>query len=152
MKKLLIAFIGSFVVMFVIWTIMAWITYDDFVENASHYHLDLFAMLSRFGNGSFESDFLKVFRSLIDSLKKINMDNVFIRGASNAFNGTSFSGSGGVVLLSVVNSLLNPIFMIANVVVIIGYLFVILTQLIGIIVVLMVQIYEFVFDPIFIYA
>lgn len=154
MKKLVCGFIGSFIVLFFIWTLIAWITYPDFISNASHYHLNLYGMLQRFNfSPNQSSDLISTFQSFISSLRKINVDNPIVSAFGNAFNTGGYEpGNVALVLISLVNSLINPIISIANVAVITGYLIVILAQFLAITTGLAAAIFSFIFEPLFIYV
>ena len=141
-------------VMFFIWVIIAWMTYPDFIENSSHYHLNLYAMLQRFNVTQYKSaNLVTTFQSFINALKKINIDNPIISAFGGAFNKGGFSVSNvGYILIALVNSLINPIISIANLAVITGYVFVIIAQFLAITTGLATAIFSFVFEPLFIYV
>ena len=154
MKKLVCGFIGSFIVLFFIWVLIAWITYPDFIANSSHYHLNLYGMLQRFNfSPNQSSNLISTFQSFISSLRKINLDNPIVSAFGNAFNTGGYEASNvGLILISLVNSLINPIISIANVAVITGYLIVILAQFLAITTGLASAIFSFIFEPLFIYV
>lgn len=153
MKKLVCGFIGSFMIMFFIWTIIGWINEPNFIENASHYHLNLYAMFKRFdGSDYLNNNFINTFRSMIDNLKKINYNSPLIKGIINSFNKGGYTGSTWTILISAINSLINPLYSIANVTLITGYLLVLVIQFLGITTGLATAIFLFVFEPIFIYV
>ena len=109
MKKLFGSVIISFVVMFFIWTLVAWITIPNFIDNASHYHLDLYAMMNRFNLGeSANKNFISVFQSFINSLKIINNSEPIMSGIKNVFisNGFEFT-QGWAIVLGLLNAALN---------------------------------------------
>lgn len=150
MKKIFCWVIGSFLVMFFIWTMMIWIQYPDFMLDPSKYHLDLYTMFVRFNAGADEtSNFISTFRSFLDDMKKINTDNPYIKAITETFNGGSFSGSNGwTIVLNAINALINPIYAIANSVTVFGYLCVLLTQFIYITTMLATAIFDFIFSPV----
>lgn len=152
MKKLVCGFIGSFIVMFFIWVIIAWITYPDFIENSSHYHLNLYGMLHRFNFSTDKSlDLVSTFQSFINALKKINIDNPIIASFGGAFNSGGYSVSNvGYILIALLNALINPIYNIANLAIILGYGVLIITQFLAITTALATNIFAFVFEPMFI--
>lgn len=138
--------------MFFIWTIIAWISYPDFIQNSSHYHLNLYGMLQRFHFSYDRSyDLVATFQSFINACKKINMDNPLVASFYNAFESGGYQiGGVGQVILAIVNALVNPIFSMANLCIILGYITVIITQFLIITTVLATAIFSFVFEPLFI--
>lgn len=153
MKKIFISFIGSFVFIFFVWTIVAWITIPDFIENSSHYHLDLYQMLDRFNYGeSANQNFISIFQSFIKSMSYLNHTEPVMSGIANAFTGGGYEFTGGwQVVLGLLNAAINPFYQIANITLVIGYVVVLAVQIFEIITVLLTALFDFVFNPVFIY-
>lgn len=154
MKKLFIAFIMSFMFIFVVWTVIAYVNYGLDMVN---YHLDLVTTFKKinlfFGNDELSGlSFFATLRSFRENLSTLTQSSLVAKILTN-FGGDSFlqSSNAFLGLLSVLEGLIDPIISIAQSVMIGGYLIVLLTQLFGYFVNFSMGLYEFLFNPVFIH-
>lgn len=154
MKRVFFDVIMSFIVMFAIWVIVGYATIPNFTENITHYHLDLYAMINRFNFGSSANkNFINIFHSFIESMKKINTTNPLVSSMLKTFNKGGYELSNAfVIVLTAINALISPFISLINSFVVLGYLIVLIIEFLEITTILATALFDFVFSPVFIYV
>lgn len=149
MKKIFAGVVGSGFFIAIIWLVIFEINTDD-LRNLSHYHLDLYTMLGRFNvaTGWVKDTFISMFRQFIDTMEYINGKGLL---ATLLSNNPSFQGAGWELLLTALESLFNPLVVIGQTCVVIGYILALALMFLTIISSVFTSIFDFIFQPIFIY-
>lgn len=164
LQKIFLSIMGSIVVIFVIWTIMFFVNENPNPNMIQYYHLDLQATFRKLNlfwfddeNQDFYSNiFLNTFRSFSDTIQNFNNpNNSFINKIVSIIDNNDFLGSSSTAfqfILNAVNAIFNPIYFLANSMIVTTYIIVMITELVGLAANFVMGVYEFLFAPIFVYV
>lgn len=164
LQKIFLGIMGSIVVIFVIWTIMFFVNENPNPNMIQYYHLDLQATFRKLNLFWFDDEkqdfysnlFLSTFRSFSATIQDFNSpNNSFINKIVNMIDKKDFLGSSSTAfqfILNAVNAIFNPIYFIANSMIVTVYILIMIMELLGLAVNFVMGVYEFIFSPIFIYV
>ncbi len=149
MKYIFGSFCASGFFIALIWLVMFQLNVDD-IKNLPYYHLDLYTMLGKFNiaSGWVGDTFTSLFRQFIDTMKFINSKGLISMLLSN---NPSFSGAGWQLLMTAIESLFNPLVVIGQTCVVIGYLLSLVVLFLAIVTSVFTSLFDFIFQPVFIY-
>lgn len=156
MRKLFLSVVISIMFIFVVWTIIAYYNYGSDITS---YHLDLYATFQKFNlynidnnglNGFTIIDSLNALKKALKDITESSLSGVIIKHFTNA-DVKSWS-IGFQVVVNVLETLLNPIFAVAQTATILGYLTIIFIQVAQYVVNFLMGCYEFIFAPVFIHV
>lgn len=164
LQKIFVGILGSIVVIFVIWTIMFFVNENPSVDMIKYYHLDLNATFRRLNLFWFDDNqqdfysniFLNTFRQFAHTIETFNdPNNSFINKIVYMIDKKNWLGSTSHAfqfMLNALNAIFNPLYFMANSLIIMTYILVMVLELVGLAINFIMGVYEFLFAPIFIYV
>lgn len=149
MNKLFYSVFGSFIILFIIWSIVG---FSRFGPDLVNKHLDLYSMI---GGKEFNFNFTAWNSNLTALSNTLNMTkdtNPLLNSIVGWFNnnGLNLRGSGWDFVLNAINALFNPIAMIIDTLIVPVFILIMVLPVIGSLIDVVVWVVGFIFNPIFI--